>query len=68
MICVNNDQINIELVGYDGVDEVNLDPWGGMDPQVKKLKEWKNYHKLGTIRIPPGEVLGPLDEIRAKGV
>ena len=66
MICFNNDQNIIDLVGYDGIDEVNVDPWGGMDPQVKQLKDWKNLRKLGSIRIRPGEVLGPLDEIRAR--
>jgi hypothetical protein len=43
--------IHIELGGYD--------PHSGM-------KAWKNLRKLGSIRIQPGDILGPLDEIRTR--
>ena len=57
--------IHIKLVGYDGIDDIKMDPWGGMDPHVQKLKAW-SLRKLGSIRIQPGDILGPLDEIRAR--
>ena len=58
--------IHIQLVGYQGVDDINIDPWGGMDAQVQKLKAWKKARKVGTVRIKPGNMLGPIDEICAR--
>ena len=57
---------HIHLLGYQGVDDIDIDPWGGMDLQVQKLKLRKKARKVGPVRIKPGEILGPIDDIRAR--
>ena len=37
-----------------------------MDPGVRATKAWKAEHKLGSIQIAPGRILGPLDVFRAR--
>ena len=37
-----------------------------MDKQIVQLKSWKNARKLGKIRIKPGEILGPTEDIRSR--
>ena len=58
--------IHIKHLGYQGVDEVNIDPWGGLDPQVQKMKVWKKARKLGLVRIKAADILPPFEEIRSR--
>ena len=58
--------LQLPHLGYKGVANVDVDPWGGVDPGIMELKKWKAVHKLGTLDVVPGEILGPDESYRAR--